>query len=326
MPRRLRADQESYFIVPDTRGAFRNSHALFVPTGEAMSSQPDDLFTRLSAAENDSAGLVPILGEIAELSLSPETFEFTHSIEMIGQSPALSSSALEVWLGGTTLHAGAAGALLRHLNVVHLTGEQLMTFEPGRQGADEAVLTGYRLAAFDAAPAVVLGWIVACLQADVEPGGERLLALLGYQTRQYPRTVARLLGPLDAGLIEKYPALGEMRQACEAANAERDAAPRLKELRLSIADREILRRYKLREQPDIHRQAEEASVLMQFITQSHFKYAREVALQFNADGVTAEHPLVMEEHEMTMELPFLAMTDPLGLLLRRRKLLKGQAP
>lgn len=291
-----------------------------------MSSQPDDLFTRLSAAENDPAALVPILGEVAELSARPESFEFTHSIEMIGQSPALASTALEDWLGSAAPSPDAARALLHQLNVAHLAGEQLVTFTPGRQGAAEAVLAGYRLAAFDAAPAVVLGWIVACLQAELEPGGERLLALLGYQAQQYPRTVTRLLQNLDAGLVERYPALGDMRQACEAANAERDAAPRLKELRLSVADREVLRRYKLREQRDIHQQAEEASIFMRFMTQSHFKYAREVALQFDAGGMTAEQPLVMEEHEMALELPFLAVTDPIGLLFRRRKLLQGQAP
>lgn len=291
-----------------------------------MSSQPDDLFTRLRAAENEPAGLVPILGEVAELSACPESFDFTHSIETIGQSLALSSTALEVWLGGTTPRLDVAGALLRQLNVDHLAGEQLVTFEPGRQSAAEAVLTGYRLAALDAVPAVVLGWIVACLQAELEPGGERLLALLGYQAQQYPRTIARLLETLDSGLVDRYPALGEMRQACEAANAERDAAPRLKELRLSVADREVLRRYRLREQRDIYQQAEEASIFMRFMTQSHFKYAREVALQFDAGGVTAEQPLVMEEHEMALELPFLAMTDPIGLLFRRRKLLQGQAP
>lgn len=291
-----------------------------------MSSQPDDLITRLRAAEDNPAGLVPILDELAELSAPPESFEFMHSIETIGQSPVLTSIALEFWLGGATPRLEAAGAVLRQLNVVHLAGEQLVTFEPGRQSAAEAILTGYRLAALDAVPAVVLSWIVACLQADLEPGGDRLLALLGYQAQQYPRTVARLLETLGVGLVERYPALGEMRQACEAANAERDAAPRLKELQLSVADREILRRYKFREQRDIHEQAEEASVFMRFITQSHFKYAREIALQFDADGVTAEQILVMEEHEMGVELPFLAMTDPIGLRFLRRKLLQGQAP
>lgn len=291
-----------------------------------MSSQPDDLFTRLRAAENDPVGLVPILNEVAELPARPDSFEFTHSIETIGQSPALASTALEAWLGGATPRLEAAGALLRELSVVHLAGEQLMAFEPGRQGAAEAVLTGYRLAAFDAVPAVVLGWIVASLQAELEPGGERLLALLGYQAQQYPRTVARLLETLEAGLVERYPALGEIRQACGAASVERDAAPRLKELRLSVADREIVHRYRLREQRDIHQQAEESSVLMRFVTQSHFKYAREIALQFDAGGVTAEQPLVMDEYELAMELPFLDMTDPLLLGLRRRKLLQGQVP
>ena len=291
-----------------------------------MSSQPDDLFTRLRTAENDPAGLVPLLGEVAELSACPESFEFTHSIETIGQSPALASTALELWLGGATPSLKAAAALMHELSVVHLAGEQLMALEPGRTGAAEAVLTGYRLAAFNAAPAVVLGWIVACLQAELEPGGERLLALLGYQAQQYPRTVARLLETLDAGLVERYPALGKIRQACGAANVERNAAPRLKELRLSIADREILHRYRLREQRAIHKQAKESSVFMRFVTQSHFKYAREVALQFDFDGVTREQPLVMYEHELAMELPFLDMTDPLRLPFRRSNLLQGQVP
>lgn len=291
-----------------------------------MSSQPDDLFTRLQAAEAEPAALIPILEEIAELSAQPESFEFMHCITIIGQSPLLASTALEVWLGGERIHNNAAGTLLHELSVAHLAGEQLVSFVPGQQGASRAVMTGYRLAAFDAAPAVVVGWIVACLLAGYDPTAERLVALLGYQAKQYPRTVSRLLATLDAELVERYPALGEMRQASETGDAERDAAPRLKELSLSISEREILHRFKLRERRDIQREAEEASIFRHIVTQSHFKYAREVALQFDAGGVAVEQPLVMQEHILVLELPLLSVTDPLRTQFRRNTLLQGRAP
>ena len=290
-----------------------------------MSSRPDDLFARLAAAESDAAALPSVLAEIAALAATPESFEFTHCIHSIAQSPALTSAALGDWMI-TAPQMGAARSLLQEMNVSHLAGEQLVAFEPARLGAAEAVLVGYRLAAFDAAPAVVLGWIVACFQADVEPGGEQLVALLGHEAQQYPGTTRNLLESLDTGLVARYPVLEEIRLAMAAASAARVAAPRLKELTLSVDDREILRRHRFRNQRDIHRQAEEASVLMQFMTRSHFKYAREVSLEFDAGGETAEQSIAMQEHGLAMELPFLAMTDPLGLLFRRKKLLRGQAP
>lgn len=290
-----------------------------------MSSRPDDLFTRLAAAESDAAALPSVLAEIAALVETSESFEFTHCIHSIAQSPALTSAALGTWLI-TAPQMDAARALLQEMSVSHLAGEQLVAFEPTPLGAAEAVLVGYRLAAFDAAPAIVLGWIVACFQADVEPDGERLVVLLDHEAQQYPDTTRRLLEGLDPGLVARYPVLEEIRLELAAASAARVAAPRLKELMLSVDDREILRRHRVRDQRDIHRQAEKSSVLMQFMTRSHFKYAREVSLQFDAGGETAEQSIAMQEHGLAMELPFLAMTDPVGMLFRRKKLVQGQAP
>jgi hypothetical protein len=290
-----------------------------------MSNQPDDLFARLAAAESDAGALPSVLAEIAALSVTPESFEFAHCIHSIAQSPALVSATLGAWLI-TAPQRDAACSLLEEMNTSHLAGEQLAAFEPALLDADEAVLVGYRLAAFDSAPAVVLGWIVACFQADVEQCGERLVALLRHEAQQYPVTTRRLLEDLDPALVARYPALEEMCLAMAAAHATRVAAPRLKELTLSVDDREILRRHRIRDQRDIQRQAEEASVLMQFVTRSHFKYARDVSLQVDTDGETAEQSIAMQEHGLAMELPFLAMTDPLGLFFRRKKLLRGQAP
>lgn len=290
-----------------------------------MSSQPDDLFARLAAAERDAEALPSVLADIAALAVTPGSFEFTHCIHSIAQSPALGSAALGAWLV-TEQQMEAARALLQEMSVSHLAGDQLVAFEPACLSAAEAVLVGYRLAAFDVAPAVVLGWIVACFQADVEPSGERLVALLGHEAQQYPGTTRRLLEGLDAGLLARYPVLEEVRLAMATTSAARLAAPRLKELKLSVDDQEILRRHRGREQRDIHRQADETSVLMQFMTRSHFKYAHEVALQFDTGGVTVEQPVAMQQHQLTMELPFLAMTDPLGLLLRRKRLLQGDVP
>jgi hypothetical protein len=299
--------------------------SLTSPPGDAMSSQPDDLFARLAAAGSDATTLPSVLAEIAALAATPDSFEFTHCIHLIAQSAAMTSAALGAWLV-TTPQMDAVRVLLQEVNVSHLAGEELVAFEPARLGAAEAVLVGYRLAALDAAPAVVPGWIVACFQADVEPSGERLVALLSHVAQQYPGTTRRLLQDLDPGLLARYPVLEEMRSAMAAASAARVAAPRLKELTLSIDEREILRRNRIRDQRDIHRHAEETSVFMQFVTPSHFKYAREVTLQFDAGGVTAEQSVAMQEHGLAMELPFLAMTDPIGLLLRRQRLLRGQAP
>ncbi|AWH31464.1 hypothetical protein [Stenotrophomonas sp. SAU14A_NAIMI4_8] len=290
-----------------------------------MPSRSDDLFARLAAAENDAAALRSVLAEIAALTATAESFEFTHCIQLIAQSPALASAALGDWLI-TATRMDAARLLLQEMNISNLAGEQLVAFEPARLEAADAVLVGYRLAAFDAAPAVVLGWIVACFRADMDPNGKRLVALLSHEAQQYPGTTRRLLESLDPDLVARYPVLEEIRLAMTAAYAARVAAPRLKELMLSADDREVLRRHRLREQRDIHRQAEEASVLMKFIKRSHFKYASEVSLEFDVGGATSEQSLAMQEHELATELPFLAMTDPLRLLFLRRKLLEGQAP
>jgi hypothetical protein len=290
-----------------------------------MSTQPNDIFARLAAAEADAAALPSVLAEIAVLAATPGSFEYTHSIHLIAQSPVLASAALAEWLV-TAQNMGAAAAIKYELDVAHLAGDELAPFEAARLGPAEAILVGYRLAALDAAPAVVLGWIVACLRDDVETGAERLAALLRYQAKQYPGTIRRLLESLEPGLIQRYPVVGQIRDALVRSVDAREAAPGLKELTCSSDERDILRRHRRREQRDISRRADEESVFTRLMTRSHFKYAREVALQFAADGLSVERSMRMQEHELRMELPFLEMSDPLGRKRRRLKLLRGEAP
>ncbi|MBS0598830.1 MAG: hypothetical protein JSR92_16265 [Proteobacteria bacterium] len=290
-----------------------------------MSSPSIDLFTRLTRAGADTEALHPILEELGALAETPNAFEFNRCMHALAQSPLLASCAFGAWLA-TSPNLQAAKALQLELSVEHLAGEQLVAFEPARLAPGAAIIVAYRLAALDAGTAVVLGWLIACLQADVEHAGERLAGLLLYIGRQFPGTTSRLLDRLDPALVARYPWLGETRTALADAAASRAAAPTLKELVLAVADREILHRQRIREQRDIHQRAEETSVLMRFMTRSHFKYAREVALQFEVDGATAEQPVVMQEHGLSVELPFLDMSDPVGQVSRRRRLVRGDVP
>lgn len=291
-----------------------------------MSSQPDDIFRRLSRAENDRSALLEVLSDIMALAEGPKSFEYTHCIHMIAASPRLSSAALSAWLTAGPTPSQAAQDLLQELSINNLAGEELCVFDAATMEADAAILVAHRLAASHAAPAVILGWIVTCMKLNPEPDGHRLVALLRHASSEYPSTTTRLLRNVDSSLSDRYPGIADLSADLSEKASVLDANPRLKELIPSLGDRDVLRRDKIRSDRETHRIAEEASVFSQIFTRSNFKYARDVALQYVRDGAIQEQAVPMQELSISVELPFLERVDPIGAAIRRLKLVSGDTP
>ena len=288
-----------------------------------MATSPDPLFGRLAAAEDDPAALTPLLAEIAVLPSN--SFELNHCIHILASSPVMATVAFGTWFGRTV--AAQVGKAIEHeLSVTHLQAETLPPFEPGRIDPVDALLAAHRLVGIHAAPAVSLGWIVACLQAGLDPSEATLGPLLRHMARQFPDTTRQLLNGADPALTDRYPALAETIRASNALYEHRAQAPRLKEFTLSVEDRIIRQGRQLQEQRDIEQRAEEASVFTQIVTRAHFKYAQQAAFQFETGGETYEQVVSMQEFSLIYERPFLERTDPFGAEGIRNRLVEGMSP
>ncbi|WP_235569994.1 hypothetical protein [Lysobacter sp. Root916] len=267
--------------------------------------------------------MTPLLAEIAALPVN--SFELNHCIHVLASSPVMATVALGAWFGRTV--AAQMGKAIEHeLSVTHLRAEALTPFEPGRIDPVDALLVAHRLVGVHATPAVSLGWIVACLQAGLDPSEATLGPLLRHMARQFPDTTRQLLGGAAPALTERYPTLAETIRASNALYEHRAQAPRLKELTLSVEDRIIRQSRRLQERRDIEQHAEEASVFAQIVTRAHFKYAQQAAFQFNTGGETHEQVVSMQEFSLVYELPFLERTDPLGAEGIRNRLVEGSLP
>lgn len=261
-----------------------------------------------------------------DLAEGPRSFEYTHCIHMIAESPRLSSAALSAWLTAGSTPSRAAKDLLQELSINNLAGEELAVFDAATMDADAAILVAHRLAASHVAPAVTLGWIFTCLQLNLDPDGHRLVALLRHVSSEYPSTTTRLLRDVDSSLSDRYPGIADLSADLSEKGRVLDANPRLKELTPSLGDRDVLRRDKIRSDREAHRIAEEASVFSQILTRSNFKYARDVALQYVMDGAIQEQAVPMQELSIAVELSFLEQVDPIGAAVRRLKLARGETP
>jgi hypothetical protein len=97
----------------------------------------------------------------------------------------------------------------------------------------------------------------------------------------------------------------------------------LKEFAMSRDERIALDSLKRREQREIHRHAEQSSVLLPFFTPQHFKYSREAVIEVTTQDQTFEQVLSMQPHRVSVELPISELLDPLTGPLRRNRLWEG---
>jgi hypothetical protein len=289
-----------------------------------MPAQSPHLYIRLTRAGTDPADVAGLLDEVAALDPNQQAHELGDCISAIVQSPTLSVWALGRWLN-TNTDIAAAKRLVHELSVNYLAADAAVRFDLSALHPSDAVLTGFRLCALGSAPPVSLGWMLALLGLPDEAVHADALKLLQHHMQEYPYTTKRLLDRVDA---ESKATLTVIAEAATILKQQADAleqAPRLKEFALSREERIALQGLKLREQREIHRHAEQSSVLLAFVKQSHFKYSRDAAVEITAQGQTFEQVLSMQSHGVSVELPLSERLEPLTGPLRRNRLWGGTA-
>jgi hypothetical protein len=230
----------------------------------------------------------------------------------------VAAAALVSWLPANPV-AACAEDLMRTLSVNHLSAMKPAAIDLAGLNLDSAVLACGRMCARATAPAVTLGWLLALFTAvpQADPQRKRLNLLLAYHAEEVPDTTRKLLGTLPAAQLPPEAAAFLLRLQEE--DVFLRESPRLTELGLSREERYALANLERSRQRDIHRQAREASVFMQFTKPHHIKYSKRVAVELEMGGRFHEQTLEMQAHGVAVEMPLSERARPLlGKVLRHR--------
>lgn len=289
-----------------------------------MPDQAPRLYSRLFHAGADPGILVGLLDEVAALDPDQQVHELDNCLSAIARSPALSVLALGSWLTADAKRP-VAKQLVHNLSVQYLAASTPADFDLSAMLPSDAVLAAFRLCALVTTPAVSLGWVVALLRRSDAGVHGHALVLLQHLVQEYPHTTQRLLESLDADVKAALPVLTEVLSMLAQQSVALEQTSRLKELAMSREERVALQGLKLREQREIHRHAEQSSVLLSFVKQNHFKYSHETVIEVTAQGQTFEQSLSMQSHGVSIELPLSERLEPQTGSLRRNRLWEGPA-
>ncbi len=280
------------------------------------------LYSRLTRAGTDPGLLSDLLDEVAVLDPEQQAHELDDCLSAIVRSSAMSVQALGKWLT-IDAHRPVAKQLVHNLSVQYLAADTPVFYDLSALQSSDAVLAAFRLCALATTPAVSLGWVLALLRFTDTGVHGHALELLRHHVQEYPYTTQRLLDAVDAELKTAQPDITDAVSILKQQSDALEQAPRLTEFAMSREERIALQGLKLQEQREIHRHAEQSSVLLPFIKQSHFKYSHEVAIEISAQGQTFEQSLPMQLHGVSVELPLSERLDPQTGPLRRRCLWGG---
>jgi hypothetical protein len=287
-----------------------------------MKSSGLPLHNRLRRCGTDSAVIVGLLDEVAALNADEQAREFGDCMSAIAQSSTLSVCALARWLAGDT-HTDIGKHLVHNLSVNHLDSNELVRFDLSVLQTPDALLVACRLCALATTPAVSLGWTLGLFRFAEQVAIHHAHELVKYHMREFPFTTQRLLTAVDAETMKALPVIAEAVSALKDESETLNSAPRLKEFAMSRDERIALDSLKRREQREIHRHAEQSSVLLPFFKQQHFKYSREAVIEVTTQDQTFEQVLSMQPHRVSVELPISELLDPLTGPLRRNRLWEG---
>lgn len=240
----------------------------------------------------------------------------------IAESPPLFSRAISSWITSTGF-AELIKAVLHQANVRHLRPTSAVAYD--LSGVDEAraILTGCRLCAINVVPAISLGWTLSLLAA--RPTSEASLRaaefLLLYHTDEFPWSTEKMLEVYGAG--NDLPLVAAALKYLRRLSASLEALPRLRELEMPLEARLALAQLRQSENREIQRKAAKASVFAGMISEHHFKYATQVAIEVPVGDGLRDSSLQMAGMSLSIELPFSEHTDPLAGAARRRSMWQG---
>ncbi|MBT9494149.1 MAG: hypothetical protein IV107_17795 [Paucibacter sp.] len=261
--------------------------------------------------------------ELADAASNNWLREADHCLHEIAEVRQLFVTAISKWLtqdGSKTL----AKALVHKVSVRHLQQAFPESYDLSAITEDQGILTGFRLCALAATPAVSLGWVLSLASlpsksAAITAAVERLLKHL---VEEQPSTTMRLLSSKES-VFKDLEIAKEALTYLKAEDDWLDQQPRLRELVMTPEMRLVLSSMKRNESREIHRHSQEKSVLATLFKAQHFKYANRTAVEFLVGDEVKETMLEMSPFSVSVELPFSEQVDPVAGKVVRDRLWRG---
>jgi len=291
-----------------------------------------ELYRKLAAARDEPAKGLSVLDELAEFccerkeaaSSSEEWLdEARDCLYEVAQSSTLFAAAVSNWLT-VDKYTDLARALIDKASVQHLQQPVAEVYDLSDIDEPRAILAGCRLCARYVAPAVSLGWTLSLATSFPESDEARHAVdiLLQYHVDEYPGTTQLLLSFENSPFKSVEKAQSAL-AVLEEQQAWLDGLPRLPEFAMTPEMRLTVSSLKRSEERAIHRRSRETSILSQFFTTHHFKYATKTAVEFVVDDQVQETTLKMSPYSVSVEVPLSGLTDPQFGHVKRRALWRG---
>lgn len=216
------------------------------------------------------------------------------------------------WIGNRG-HYRLSKALAHEVNVRYLQYPKLLRFALSNITEQCVTTVARRLCALDAPVAVALGWVLS-MNDDLSPSpliSSTMTTVLGFLTAQYPATCKRLL-EAEASPFADSPLAQNLAEGLTSELLDLEALPQLPELQMPSEMRRSFHYLRRSENRAVAEHARGDSFLADmFMTSKHFKYANQVAVEYQNDQETAEMMIPMFSGEMSVELPQTWTADPL---------------
>lgn len=216
------------------------------------------------------------------------------------------------WIGSKG-HYRLSSALAHEVSVHYLQHPKLVRFALTGVTEQCATTVARRLCALDVPVAVSLGWVLS-LNEDLPPSpliSSNTATVVGFLAVEHPSTCKRLLEEESSPLAES-PLAQHLAEKLASELRELEALPQLAELQMSSEMRRSFRYLRRNESRAVTEQARGDSFLADmFMTSQHFKYANQVAVEYQSDQETVDAMIPMFSHEMSVELPQTWTADPL---------------
>lgn len=279
----------------------------------------NDFYLRLYQAnyEQDSQALLEefyaLWREAEQSRVDAETLreEAEGCLRRIANTDLLQLAACE-WIGKKG-HYRLSKALAHEVSVHYLQYPKLVRFTLAGVTEQCAITVARRLCALDVPIAVSLGWVLS-LNEDLLPSpliSSNTATVVGFLTVEHPSTCQRLL-ETEASPFADSPLAQLLAKKLASELRELEALPQLAELQMSSEMRRSFRYLRRNESRAVTEQARGDSFLADmFMTSKHFKYANQVAVEYQSDQETVEAMIPMFNHEMSVELPQTWTADPL---------------
>ncbi|WCE03851.1 hypothetical protein [Pseudoxanthomonas sp. JBR18] len=291
-----------------------------------------EIYLKLAGDTRNAADDAVLLARLAELAREMPTEPgsdhlncgpMADALHAIAHSPVLFPIAISAWLSSEE-DVPLGKALLHQVSVAHLSQIYPQPYDLAGVDEQQAVIAARRLCALAAAPAVSLGWALSLAhqfsQSALVAGA--LPDLLDYHVFELPSSTHKLLASNESVFQELDASITTL-DRLDQQDADLNALPHLQEFEMTADMRLIFSTLKRSEHREIHRKADDRSILGLIARRINLKYGGHPVVEVRGKAGSTETTMEMFSHELSIELPLSEGTDPVLGNMKRNRLWKG---